>query len=83
MENLPLSFVTIHEGVHLHNVQYTNNGNLWVPIHPDPENQGAACDMRPVMEWLARYFIFEHTPHSNPAEDIVEEDIQWIRSILK
>ncbi|CDQ18092.1 hypothetical protein SAMN05192559_102165 [Halobacillus karajensis] len=73
--------------VHMHNVQYIENHYIWVPIHPDPVIQGAAYDMQPCLELLAegkdKYFIFEHTPHSHPSEEIVQEGISWVKDIIK
>ncbi|MYL47863.1 TIM barrel protein [Halobacillus litoralis] len=73
--------------VHMHNVQFTNQGYIWTLIHPDFEKQGTAFDMAPCIELLAKgrdkYFILEHTPHTNPSEEEVDEGVEWVIEQLK
>lgn len=73
--------------VHMHNVRYTEKGYIWTPIHPDFEKQDTAFDMAPFLELLAKgrdkYFILEHTPHTSPSEEQVDEGIVWVMEQLK
>jgi hypothetical protein len=29
------------------------------------------------------FFVFEHTPHSNPTEAFVNEGISWVKEIIE
>lgn len=72
--------------VHMHNVKYNDSGYYWVPLHPDLEEKSGGYEMRPCLELLIqgqdKYFIFEHTPHTNPSKNEVEESIKWVRNIV-
>ncbi|QAS54099.1 TIM barrel protein [Halobacillus litoralis] len=72
--------------VHLHNVRLRENGYIWVPIHPKLEHTEGAFEMQRCLELLGsgsdKYFIFEHTPHTEPSKKEVSESIQWVRDLL-
>ncbi|GEN51973.1 TIM barrel protein [Halobacillus faecis] len=73
--------------VHMHNVRFTDEAYIWTPIHRDFEKQGTAFDMAPCIELLAKgrdkYFILEHTPHTNPSGKDVDDGIEWVTQQLK
>ncbi|GAA0352089.1 hypothetical protein GCM10008932_01360 [Alkalibacterium iburiense] len=29
------------------------------------------------------FFVFEHTPHTNPTEDFVNEGIDWVKEMIE
>ncbi|MFD2926063.1 TIM barrel protein [Halobacillus naozhouensis] len=72
--------------VHLHNILIEGAKYIWVPPHPALEESNEYFRIKPIVEYLARgqakYFIFEHTPHSNPSDQFVNESISWIESLL-
>ncbi|WP_254854039.1 TIM barrel protein [Halobacillus salinus] len=69
--------------VHLHNVTYQQNKYFWSVLHPD---QSGGYDMRPMIEMLshgeAKYFIFEHTPHTDPTNQSIIEGIDWVDQLI-
>ncbi|MBA2173500.1 TIM barrel protein [Halobacillus locisalis] len=70
--------------VHMHNVQLKQEGYIWTLMHPKAYG---VFDMQPMIEYLASqqsvFFIFEHTPHTNPTSNEVAEAIQWIHKSLR
>lgn len=74
------------KAVHLHNVLYEGDKYIWIPVHPSHES-GNFYKVEHIIRFLARCedvtFIFEHTPHSNPSKQLVEEGYQWIRSLIE
>ncbi|WP_242057492.1 sugar phosphate isomerase/epimerase family protein [Halobacillus yeomjeoni] len=73
--------------VHLHNVEYKEDGYFWVPLHPQFEQNDQHYDMKPCIDLLnqgeSKYFIFEHTPHTRPTPEVVSEGIHWVNQLLK
>lgn len=72
--------------VHLHNVEFSAEHYIWVPIHPSHENDGIHYSIEAILRLLARgnqrFFILEHTPETQPRERFVEEGLNWLREIL-
>ncbi len=73
--------------VHLHNVEIHDEKYIWVPIHPSHENDGAHFNIKELIHSLSHcenvYFVFEHTPHTNPTKEFVEEGIHWVKELVK
>jgi sugar phosphate isomerase/epimerase len=73
--------------VHLHNVEFHNNKYIWVPVHPSHETDNTHFKVRDLIYKLSKssgvYFIFEHTPHTNPTEAFVNEGISWVKDIIR
>ncbi|MCA0969984.1 TIM barrel protein [Halobacillus litoralis] len=69
--------------VHLHNVTFTEKGYFWSVLHP---TEGGAYDMKWCIVMLGegegKYFIFEHTPHTSPSSQSVQEGLEWVRQLL-
>lgn len=74
------------KAVHLHNVLYEGDKYIWIPVHPSHEF-GDFYKVEHIIRFLAQcedvMFIFEHTPHSNPSKQLVEEGYRWIREIIE
>lgn len=72
--------------VHLHNVEYQDEKYIWVPIHPSHENNGFHFNVKELILELAKskavIFVLEHTPHSNPSTEFVQEGISWVKKLL-
>lgn len=72
--------------VHLHNVEFQNNKYIWVPVHPSHEIDNLHFNVEELIYTLAAssnvFFIFEHTPHTNPTEAFVDEGIHWVKEIV-
>lgn len=72
--------------VHLHNVLYEAEKYIWVPVHPSHENSVEHFQIEKSIKFLSRCeditFVFEHTPHSNPSNEFVNEGYQWVKGIL-
>ncbi|UOQ46292.1 sugar phosphate isomerase/epimerase [Halobacillus salinarum] len=79
-----LPFVKV---VHLHNVSYIEDGYIWIPVHPQFENKNSHFEMEPMIEILGegnpKYFVLEHTPHSNPSKSLVTEGVEWVRKLIE
>lgn len=73
--------------VHLHNVEFHNNKYIWVPVHPSHETDDSHFKVRDLIYKLSKslgvFFVFEHTPHTNPTETFVNEGISWIKDIIR
>ncbi|RIU90146.1 TIM barrel protein [Oceanobacillus picturae] len=73
--------------VHLHNIEFHNNKYIWVPVHPSHEIDKRHFKVKHLLSLLSRsrevFFIFEHTPHSNPTETFVDEGISWVKEIIE
>lgn len=73
--------------VHLHNVLYEAGKYIWIPIHPSHEGSEEYFQVEKLIEFLSRCgditFVFEHTPHSNPSSEFVNEGYQWLKGILE
>lgn len=73
--------------VHLHNVEFPGEKYIWVPVHPSHEGSEGHFSIKKILLLLAEcediYFVFEHTPHSNPTEEFVHEGINWVRNLLE
>ncbi|UOQ93828.1 sugar phosphate isomerase/epimerase [Halobacillus shinanisalinarum] len=72
--------------VHLHNILIEGSKYIWVPPHPDLEGAEGYWKIKPIVQYLAqgtdKYFLFEHTPHSNPTDEFVDEGIDWIHELI-
>jgi len=72
--------------VHLHNVAYEDNQYIWIPVHPSHESNGTQYKIAPIIRFLSTCkeinFIFEHTPHSNPSKEFVQEGYIWTKNIV-
>jgi sugar phosphate isomerase/epimerase len=73
--------------VHLHNVEFTQDKYIWIPVHPTHEEDGIHFNVQTIIGELAKckeevIFVFEHTPHSNPTREFVTEGIKWVDGIL-
>ncbi len=72
--------------VHLHNVEFRNNKYIWVPVHPSHEKDNLHFNVKELIYKLSTssgvYFVFEHTPHTNPTETFVNEGINWVEEII-
>lgn len=74
--------------VHLHHVQHEPNGKYWwIPVHPSHEQDGIHEPLRDVISFLVDApdvtFIFEHTPHSQPTDEFVQEGYEWIKQLTQ
>ncbi|AVQ98402.1 hypothetical protein OBCHQ24_05045 [Oceanobacillus iheyensis] len=73
--------------VHLHNVEFHNNKYIWVPVHPSHEKDKTHFNVENLINKLSSssnvFFVFEHTPHSNPTEAFVNEGISWVKEIIE
>lgn len=73
--------------VHLHNVEFHNNKYIWVPVHPSHEKDNSHFNVKDLIYKLSKssgvFFIFEHTPHTNPTETFVNEGINWVKDIIR
>jgi sugar phosphate isomerase/epimerase len=74
--------------VHLHNIEFTEDKYIWVPIHPSHETDGEHYPIKEILYFLATcsdlFWVLEHTPHSNPTWEFVSEGINWLsNNILK
>lgn len=72
--------------VHLHNVEFQNDKYIWVPIHPSHEISDSHFKVNDLIVKLSTssdvFFVFEHTPHTNPSETFVNEGIDWVKEII-
>lgn len=72
--------------VHLHNVAYEDDKHIWIPVHPSHENNGIQYKIGHIVSFLSQCkeinFIFEHTPHSNPSKEFVQQGYVWTRKIV-
>lgn len=72
--------------VHLHNVEFSAEHYIWVPIHPSHENDGIHFSIEAILNLLTRtgqrFFILEHTPETQPRDCFVEEGLRWLREII-
>lgn len=72
--------------VHLHNVEFHNDKYIWVPVHPSHEGDKLHFSVSEIIQVLATFkdvfFVFEHTPHSNPSEAMVLEGITWVKELI-
>lgn len=72
--------------VHLHNVEFHNNKYIWVPVHPFHELDNSHFNVRDIIYKLSTssdvFFVFEHTPHTNPTEEFVNEGINWVKDLI-
>ncbi|MEH7226700.1 hypothetical protein V7112_23125 [Bacillus sp. JJ1566] len=72
--------------VHLHNVEFHNNKYIWVPVHPSHEIDNLHFRVKDLIRKLSFnsdvFFVFEHTPHTNPTEIFVNEGINWVKEII-
>lgn len=73
--------------VHLHNVEFINDKYIWVPVHPSHEKDEIHFKITDLILFLSNcedvFFVFEHTPHTNPTKSFVEEGIQWIKGLVE
>ena len=71
--------------VHLHNVHHCGEKYKWIPVHPQYENSGY-YRVEPILRYLVGlkdiYFVFEHTPDTNPDSAVIEEGFQWVRELV-
>ncbi|RWZ59986.1 sugar phosphate isomerase/epimerase [Halobacillus fulvus] len=68
--------------IHLHNVVLGEEYYYWSPIHPDFDHY----DMKPMIELLSsggrKYFVLEHTPHTNPSARQISEGVHWVSQLI-
>lgn len=73
--------------VHLHNVAFQNNQYIWIPVHPSHEKDNSHFKVRNLIDKLSEssgvFFVFEHTPHTNPTEKFVNEGIDWVIDVIR
>lgn len=73
--------------VHLHNVKFQDNKYIWIPVHPSHEMDKIHFNVRELIHQLSKsqevFFIFEHTPHTNPTDEFVNEGINWVKEIIR
>lgn len=73
--------------VHLHNIYYEEDKYIWTPVHPSQENDNESYKVENIIRFLAQCrdvtFVFEHTPHTNPSKEFVNEGFRWVKSIIK
>lgn len=72
--------------VHLHNVEFDNDKYIWIPVHPSHEMDNSYFNVKDLIYKLSTspsvFFVFEHTPHTNPTESFVNEGINWVKEII-
>ncbi|MCM1988243.1 TIM barrel protein [Oceanirhabdus seepicola] len=72
--------------VHLHNVYYQGNKYIWVPVHPTQKYEISNYKIEKIIRSLSQCedvsFVFEHTPHTNPSKDLVNEGYEWVRFLI-
>lgn len=72
--------------VHLHNVEFQNDKYFWIPVHPSQESDRSYYKINNLIKKLATssdvFFVFEHTPHTNPTDTFVNEGIHWVKEII-
>lgn len=72
--------------VHLHNVEFTKEKYIWIPIHPSHEEDGIHFKIEKVIKLLSEskdvHFVLEHTPHLNPGQAFVEEGVHWLQGLI-
>lgn len=72
--------------VHLHNIYFEEDKYIWTPVHPSHEYDENYYKVEIIIRFLSECkdvtFIFEHTPHTNPSKDFVNEGYRWIKSII-
>lgn len=73
--------------VHLHNVEFEkDNKYWWIPVHPSHESDGVHYGIEKILRYLAqstpKIFVFEHTPHSQPSTEFVQQGYQWIKQLV-
>lgn len=73
--------------VHLHNVEYNkDNKYWWIPVHPSHEADGIHYRIEEIIHFLTKShnktFIFEHTPHSEPSVEFVQQGYSWIKQLV-
>lgn len=73
--------------VHLHNVAYEGKRYIWIPVHPSQEGNGKQYKIAHILRFLSKCkeinFIFEHTPHSNPSKEFVQQGYMWTRNVVR
>ncbi|WNB91791.1 TIM barrel protein [Bacillus sp. NEB1478] len=74
--------------IHLHNIEFTEDKYIWIPIHPSHETDGVHFPIQEILTFLETcpdlFWVLEHTPHSNPDMEFVTEGINWLKqNILK
>jgi sugar phosphate isomerase/epimerase len=74
--------------VHLHHVHHEPNGKYWwIPVHPSHEQDRIHEPLQDVIVFLSDApdvtFIFEHTPHSQPTDEFVQEGVEWIKQLTQ
>lgn len=72
--------------VHLHNVTFNQGKYIWTPVHPSHETNPDYFQVKKLIEQLSDspdvFFVFEHTPHTNPSDTFVNEGIIWVHDII-
>ncbi|WLD94292.1 TIM barrel protein [Alkalihalobacillus sp. AL-G] len=72
--------------VHMHNVEFQGDRYIWVPVHPSHERDENYFNIEEIVLFLSNCenvtFVLEHTPHSNPTNQFVEEGIHWVRELI-
>lgn len=72
--------------VHLHNVEDEVDDYFWIPVHPSHEHDHKHFKIQEMLLFLASckqvHFIFEHTPHTNPSAQMVEEGVRWVKELV-
>lgn len=72
--------------VHLHNVEFQNDKYFWIPVHPSQESDRSHYKIKNLIDKLSTsldvFFVFEHTPHTNPTDMFVNEGIHWVKEII-
>ena len=73
--------------VHLHNVAFHDDKYIWVPVHPSQELNNGYFNLKDIIYKLSagsgKFFVFEHTPHTNPTEKFVDEGMNWVKELIK
>ncbi len=71
--------------VHLHNVHYEEDDYFWIPIHPSQELT-SKHKTKNIIELLSQskdvFFVFEHTPETNPSKEFVMEGYKWVSWLI-
>lgn len=72
--------------VHLHNVKINQRKYIWTPVHPSHEVDPDFFQVKKLIKQLSNssdvFFVFEHTPHTNPSDKFVNEGIVWVHDII-